>query len=185
MNGSSEPSSEPGLPIARASRLTPEVVIVGALLVLSVLALLFIGSLVAPAKILLGRSLTAIPPNLFPTIIISAMVILCVALLSIRFRHLGSEPARISELQGWQRGLVFFGIMTGYALLMEPIGFISSSAIAIALISWLVGNRSIPQIVVLSVVSPVLLYFAATRLLAVSLPELNVFEMAISQLPGV
>jgi len=46
------------------------------------------------------------------------------------------------------------------------------------------GNRSPVQIALLSVLSPVLVYLAATRLLAVSLPELNANELLYSRLLG-
>lgn len=84
-------------------------------------------------------------------------------------------------LQGWRRGAVFFGIMTLYGLTMAPLGFLISSAMATALLSVLIGNRRPWQIVILSLIGPMLLYLAATRLLAVSLPELNAIEMFYSR----
>jgi putative tricarboxylic transport membrane protein len=71
-----------------------------------------------------------------------------------------------------------------YALTMQPFGFLISSAVAIALMSWQLGSRSIVQTLILCFVAPVLLYLAATRLLAVSLPELNVIELAYARLLG-
>jgi putative tricarboxylic transport membrane protein len=40
------------------------------------------------------------------------------------------------------------------------------------------------QTAILSLTGPVLLYLAATRLLAVSLPELNVIELAYARMLG-
>ena len=48
----------------------------------------------------------------------------------------------------------------------------------------LVGNRSPLQIGLVSIASPILLYLLATRLLAVSLPELSAIEFAYSRLLG-
>ena len=48
--------------------------------------------------------------------------------------------------------------------------------ISLAAVSWIAGNRSIPQICAVSILSPILLYLVATRGLAVSLPELSWVE---------
>jgi putative tricarboxylic transport membrane protein len=74
--------------------------------------------------------------------------------------------------------------MTFYALVMEPFGFLISSIMAMVLLSLQMGNRSVWQIALLSCLSPILLYLAATRLLAVSLPELNLIELAYARLLG-
>jgi len=163
---------------------TPEVVVLATFLLLSLLGLVFIDALVAAPKLLLGRSLSAIAPSLFPRIILGLLVLLCIVLLvflSLKGSHEREENLGRGE---WLRGCIFFGIMILYALTMEPFGFLISSAIAIALISWQLGNRSIVQTMLLSLVAPVLLYLAATRLLAVSLPELNVIELAYARLLG-
>ena len=56
--------------------------------------------------------------------------------------------------------------------------------ISMAVIAWLVGNRSVVQIIFMSVVSPIALYLVATRLLAVSLPELDFIELFYSRMLG-
>lgn len=163
---------------------TPQVVVLATLLALSLLGLVFINVLVATPKLLLGRSLSAIAPSLFPTIILGLLALLCAIqlfLLNLKDSH-GSEGGLTRR--EWLRGSGFFGIMALYALTMQPFGFLISSAIAIALISWQLGNRSIVQTLILCFVAPVLLYLAATRLLAVSLPELNVIELAYARLLG-
>jgi putative tricarboxylic transport membrane protein len=71
-----------------------------------------------------------------------------------------------------------------YALAMKPLGFLLATASTLAAISYLVGNRSALQIGLVSIMSPILLYLVATRLLAVSLPELSVIEFAYSRLLG-
>ncbi len=163
---------------------TPEVMVLAAFLALSLLGLIFIDALVASPKLLLGRSLSAIAPSLFPTIILVLLALLCsilLFLLNLQDSH-GSEGSLTRN--EWLRGSGFFGIMTLYALTMQPFGFLISSAIAMALMSWQLGNRSIVQTAFLCVLAPVLLYLAATRLLAVSLPELNVIELAYARLLG-
>jgi len=145
------------------------------------LSLAFIGSLVAAPKLLFGRSLTAIPPSMFPMIVLGLLLVLSLALLVLHFRNPPEIDDGPNGLEGWRRGAVFFGIMTLYALTMVPLGFLISSAITTALLSWMIGNRVIWQIAILSLVAPILLYLAATRLLAVSLPELNAIELFVAR----
>lgn len=145
------------------------------------LSLAFIGSLVAAPKLLFGRSLTAIPPSMFPVIVLGLLLVLSLALLVLHFRNPPEIDDGPNGLEGWRRGAVFFGIMTLYALTMVPLGFLISSAITTALLSWMIGNRVIWQIAILSLVAPILLYLAATRLLAVSLPELNAIELFVAR----
>lgn len=165
-------------------RATPEVIFIAVLMVLAALSVAFIGKLVAQPKVLFGRSLTAIPPNLFPIMVLSLLALLCAAYLVWRSRNSDPEAFDSFSLEGWERGVALFGLMTFYALTMEPFGFLISSTITLMCISWLAGNRTLWQIVCLSVVGPPILYLTATRVLAVSLPELSVIEFAYSRLLG-
>ncbi|MBL4768633.1 MAG: tripartite tricarboxylate transporter TctB family protein [Rhodobacteraceae bacterium] len=165
-------------------RATPEIVVLTGLLVLSLLGIVFISALVAPPKLLFGRSLTAVEPSLFPSIVFVFIALLSVVLLFKLNKQGGHENQASMTQSEWRRGIVFFGIMTLYALTMAPFGFLISSATAVALLSWQMGNRSWLQAVVLSLGGPVLLYLAATRLLAVSLPELNAIELFYARILG-
>jgi len=165
-------------------RPTPEIVVLVVLLVVSLLGLLFIDALVAPPKLLFGRSLTAVAPSLFPSIIFVGLALLCAVLLVLLNLQGGHEHEASLTPHEWRRGVVFFGTMTLYALTMEPFGFLISTALAVALLTWQMGNQSWIQTVLLAFGGPILLYLAATRLLAVSLPELNVIELAYARLLG-
>lgn len=157
--------------------LTPEVLTLIAFLIASSLSLFFMNSLVATPKALFGRSLSAIPPTLFPSIVLTLMALMCVAALLMIRSSITAMPGAGMYRSEWIRAITFFGIMTLYALTMEPFGFLISTAIALTLISLQMGARSPIQIGLLSLSGPVLLYLAATRLLAVSLPELNAIEI--------
>lgn len=165
-------------------RATPEVAVLVALLVLSLLGLVFMDALVAAPKLLFGRSLSALAPALFPSIILSSIALLCAVLLFLLNLEGTSSESEIPDQAEWRRGAVFFGIMTLYALTMQPFGFLVSSAVAVSLLTWQMGNRSVVQAVLLALVAPALLYLGATRLLAVSLPELNLIELAYARLLG-
>ena len=121
---------------------------------------------------------------MFPAIVISLLAALC-AIWLLTLARKGNEAVSEPGLsEGLVRAVALFAIMTFYALAMVPFGFLISSVISIALISLLVGNRSFLQIAVLSIVSPIALYLVATRLLAVSLPELSPIEFAYSRILG-
>lgn len=162
-----------------------DVVLGGLLLVLSCLGLVFLGSLVAEPKVLLGRALTAITPALFPSLVLSGLALLSALFLARTVRR-SPNTAIEDGMEGpsLRRALLLFAIMVFYALAMKPFGFLLSTVSALAAISFLVGNRSLLQISLVSVMSPILLYLVATRLLAVSLPELSMIEFAYSRLLG-
>jgi len=161
----------------------PESVFTTVCLILSVLGCLFVHSLIGRPKVLFGESLTAITPSVFPSIVLALMAILCAGQLIFSFKNHQFDEAG-EGIVGWRRGAVFFGIMTIYGLALVPLGFIISSGITIAALSWFVGNRVIWQIILVATTAPLLLYLAATRALAVSLPELNFIELAISRALG-
>lgn len=155
---------------------SPETLTTLALLVGSVLSLIFMNALVAAPRALFGRSLSAIEPSLFPTISLAIMAVLCaLALLLIYTGTVAEQDAGMTREQ-WIRAVVLFGTMILYALTMLPLGFLISTVIAITLISLQMGERSVIQIGLVASIGPVALYLAATRLLAVSLPELVVIE---------
>lgn len=156
---------------------SPETLTILALLIASVLSLIFMNVLVAEPKALFGRSLSAIAPSLFPSITLAAMALMCVAALvlvatgTVAEQHVPMAPAE------WVRAIILFGIMILYALTMAPFGFLISTGIATTLISLQMGARSPIQIGLVAILGPVALYLAATQLLAVSLPELNEIEL--------
>lgn len=155
---------------------SPEVLTTVALLIGSVLSIIFMNSLVAAPRALFGRSLSAIEPSLFPTISLVIMAVLCtLALILIYTGTVAEQDAGMTGTE-WGRAVLLFGIMILYALTMLPLGFLISTAIAVILISLQMGARSVIQIGLLATVGPVVLYLAATRLLAVSLPELVVID---------
>ena len=165
-----------------------EIAVAGTLLLVAAAFIVFIDSLVAAPKRLLGRSLTAIEPNLFPLISMAMMIGLCAVFLYSVWRFRVSGPA-VSEANAedqsdWVRVGMFFAILTLYALMFYPAGFLISTFIAMGLLSLLAGNRNILHILALAILCPIGLYIVATRLLLVSLPELSVIEFAFAAVLG-
>ena len=156
--------------------ITAETWLAAGLALLGILGLVFLAQLVAEPKVLFGRSLTAIPPTLFPSLVLGAMAVLAVALLYSLRGTLLAEHSKTFEDGALPRVVMLFAVMLFYALTMAPFGFFISSALSMAAIAWIAGNRSILQIIAVSVICPIGLYLVSTRGLAVSLPELSSIE---------
>lgn len=144
--------------------------------------------LVAAPKLLFGRSLSAIAPSLFPYITLSLIAALAALLFLISWiadrrvtkttpRKAESEAAHEEINTGLASTAVFFVLLTGYGLLLKPLGFLISSFLVISATSLLLGNRNGLQILLLAVLAPICLYLLATRAMLVSLPELNQIEL--------
>lgn len=156
--------------------ITAEAWLTGGLSILGILGVLFMSQLVAEPKLLFGRSLTAITPTLFPTLVLGIMAAMaCLQLYSLRKSLLSSEMKSFEE-GALLRVVLLLTVMVFYALAMEPLGFFISSALSMAAVAWIAGNRSFFQICSVSIISPILLYIISTRGLAVSLPELSPIE---------
>lgn len=143
---------------------------------MGVLGIAFMSWLVAEPKVLFGRSLTAITPSLFPTLVLCAMVILALGLLYTLRGSIFASESKTFEEGALGRVVALFAVMLFYALTMQPLGFFLSSALSMATVAWIAGNRSIIQIAAVALISPVALYLISTRGLAVSLPELSTIE---------
>lgn len=161
----------------KAIHTSPETLTTAVLFAGSVASMVFMDALVAAPRALFGRSLSAIEPSLFPMISLAIMAVLCaLALVLIYTGTVAEQDAGMTRTQ-WTRAVLLFGILILYALTMLPLGFLISTAIATTLISVQMGARSVIQIGIVATFGPVALYLAATRLLAVSLPELTAIEL--------
>ncbi len=162
-----------------------EAALTGALFVLAISFIVFMDDLVAKPKMLFGRSLSAMEPSMFPLMAMVLMAILSGIYLWTLLRGSDEDPVRTqTSLHNAIRLAIFFSILVIYALIFEPFGFLASTFIVMAMISILAGNRSIWQITALSLLGPMTIYIAATRLLKVSLPELSAVEFAYAAVLG-
>lgn len=154
----------------------------------AIAAIIAMPLLVAAPKLLFGRSLSAIAPSLFPSITLSLIAFLAVLVILFswiagRRRTLAAELVNgdESDAEDSSGGLIsttfFFALLTGYGLLLKPLGFLISSFLVISATSLLLGNRNWLQILLLAVLAPICLYLVATRAMLVSLPELNQIEL--------
>ena len=64
-----------------------------------------------------------------------------------------------------------FLIFLAYAMFLEPLGFVLSSALTVGALTFYLGNRNIFILFVVIIGIPVAIFFIFTRALRVSLPE--------------
>ena len=92
-------------------KLTPEIFVTIFLLILAGLSLLFLDSLVAAPKTLFGRSLSAIAPSVFPSLILALLAAMCAFHLFVSWRAPGDGTEQGEGIAGWMRGASLFAIM--------------------------------------------------------------------------
>tara|TARA_R110002049_G_scaffold296421_1_gene484492 strand:- start:153 stop:686 length:534 start_codon:yes stop_codon:yes gene_type:complete len=141
------------------------------LVILAATFIILIPYQIQAPKLMFGRSFASMEPTLFPTISGFGLLLVSVIYLIQSFRVRTENPFRIIGFRSALRIVIVFGILSGYGLLFEPLGFILSSALAALLISVYLGNRGIISLVLISVALPSLTFYIFTYLLQVSLPE--------------
>ena len=84
-----------------------------------------------------------------------------------------AEPAasiNIFKNKGVQAGVFVIVLCALYAALFEVLGYVLVSTIVAAVIMWLIGKRNIKQIVLISVLVPLLMWLVFYKLLTVNIP---------------
>jgi putative tricarboxylic transport membrane protein len=141
------------------------------LIVFSIVAFFLIPYQIEKPKLFMGRSLMQMEPSLFPRVSIVGLFILSVFYLMNSVKLNEKNLFRELEKQYYLRILVSFVIFVAYALLIEPLGFVLSSALMVGSLSFYYGNRNLIIFFLILIGAPLIIYFLFTRLLRVSLPE--------------
>ena len=123
----------------------------------------------------------AVQPATFPQIMCIGMMVFTVILLIQSIMKLQKmdpndpmmEPSASINLlknKGVQAGMFVIVLCVAYAALFEVLGYVLASAIAAAVIMWLIGKRDVKQIVLVSVLVPLLMWLVFYKLLTVNIP---------------
>ena len=123
----------------------------------------------------------AVQPATFPQIMCIGMMVFTVILLIqsiIKLQKMDPDdpmmqPAASINLlknKGVQAGAFVIVLCIAYAALFEVLGYVLISAIVAAIIMWLIGKRDVKQIVLVSVLVPLLMWFVFYKLLTVNIP---------------
>ena len=123
----------------------------------------------------------AVQPATFPQIMCIGMMIFTVILLIQSVLKLKKadpedpmmEPAgsiNVIKNKGVQAGVFVIVLCLAYAALFEVLGYVLASTIVAAVIMWLIGKRDVKQIVLVSILVPLLMWFVFYKLLTVNIP---------------
>lgn len=162
----------------------------GIVFILAVLALLFSSQLIVEPPIPLTTDLLAMSPRVFPFLILLSMALVALIFLLSEAR-VGAFKAISSTENGnrvstnFWRQIAFLIITIICALLLNRLGFITTMFLLMTSTSVLVGNRSLVQILCISILVPVSFYIVVTHVLRTALPEVDVVQrmlMSVTQL---
>lgn len=113
----------------------------------------------------------AVSAAFFPTIVSAIMV--AVSLIMLLFAFIKPDIVEISDAtkRAYIRGLLAILICVIYVAIFKPVGYIVSSVLAVFAMMLVFGNRKWKQMIIISVVFPVLLYLAFYYGLSTNLPS--------------
>ncbi|MBR2942953.1 MAG: tripartite tricarboxylate transporter TctB family protein [Clostridia bacterium] len=123
----------------------------------------------------------AVQPATFPQIMCIGMMVFTVILLVQSLLQLkkanpedpmmeAAASINIVKNKGVQAGVFVIVLCIAYAALFEVLGYVLISTIVAAIIMWLIGKRDIKQIVLVSILVPLLMWFVFYKLLTVNIP---------------
>ena len=123
----------------------------------------------------------AVQPATFPQIMCIGMIVFTVVLLIQSIAKLqkaaaddpmmeASASLNLLKNKGVQAAAFVIVLCIAYAALFEVLGYVMISAIVAAIIMWLIGKRDVKQIVLVSVLVPLLMWLVFYKLLTVNIP---------------
>jgi putative tricarboxylic transport membrane protein len=146
----------------------------GAALAIAVLAaalLVAVPFQVAKPQKLFGRALSALDPTLYPRFVLGALLVIAIAYFVVSGRLRELNLFRAIDAQGYFNVGVSLVCVVAYAFVLPILGFVVSGIALTFVLTVFYGNRNHYLTVAVSVLAPLAIYYGATRLLLVSLPE--------------
>jgi putative tricarboxylic transport membrane protein len=141
------------------------------LILFSILFYVLIPYQIAKPKLFMGRVLMGMKPTLFPRLTMIGLLGLSIWYLIQSFNLWEKNLFKDLDRKSLTRIVVTFIILVAYALLLEPLGFVLSSALTVGTLTLYLGNRNIFILFLVIIVIPLAIFFIFTRALRVSLPE--------------
>ena len=81
-----------------------------------------------------------------------------------------SATINIVKNKGVQAAAFVIVLCAAYAALFEVLGYVLASTLIAAVIMWLIGKRDVKQIVLVSILVPLAMWFVFYKLLTVNIP---------------
>lgn len=120
---------------------------------------------------LFGRALSALEPTFFPRVVLGTMFVLAVWYLLVAGRLRELNLFRSVDARAYVNIGVTTACIIAYAFALPALGYIPAGITLILALTVFYGNRNHLLTVAVSVLVPLAIYYGATRLLQVSLPE--------------
>jgi hypothetical protein len=120
---------------------------------------------------LFGRALSALKPTLFPRIVLGTLFVLAVWYLLIAGRLHELNLFRTVDKRGYFNVAVTTACVVAYAFLLPVVGYVAAGVALMLVLTVFYGNRNHLLTVAVSVLVPLAIFYGATHLLQVSLPE--------------
>ncbi len=168
-------SAEAERPPQRGGRINFNTVLAGGCVLFAIFLFAVIPSEVERPPVLFGQKSNGLDPAFFPHLVAACFLIVGLWYLCASFR--------LNDVNGF-RGLkrdnylsvAFTTLMfIVYAAILQPLGFVVSSALTVAVLSIFYGARHWITIVIVALGVPGIVYVVFRRVLAVALPELPDF----------
>lgn len=121
---------------------------------------------------LFGQSTSALSPKLFPGIVAGLFLVIGAWLVIASFGLREQNGLLRLDRRAVINISVSLILLVVYALLLEPLGFIPSSALISVALALYYGGRNPIAIAIVAIGVPVAIFFVFTRLLHVFLPEM-------------
>lgn len=120
----------------------------------------------------LERDYLLVSARFFPRTVSIIMVVSSVWLLiDAILKPKKRDPLDAEEKVGYRRGVLAMICALGYVLTFKVLGYIVASIIVLFLMMLIFGNRKWVQMIIISIVFPIILYFAFKYGLKTPLPE--------------
>ncbi len=130
---------------------------------------------VAKPERLFGRALSALDPMLYPRVVFGALLVIAIGYFVVSGRLRELNLFRAIDAQGYFNVGVSLVCVVAYAFALPVLGFVVSGIALTFVLTVFYGNRNHYLTVAVSVLAPLAIYYGATRLLLVSLPEFPFF----------
>lgn len=137
---------------------------------LSLIMFVIIPDQIDKPLIVLSEDEISLEATLFPQVVATGFLVLGAWFFVMSFALAERNKLRDLDRQAVTSVLITLAVMTAYGPLMMGLGFVVSSAVIIAFLATLYGNRNYYLTAVISIGVPVTIFFVFTKLLATYLP---------------
>lgn len=120
---------------------------------------------------LFGRALSGLEPALFPRLVLGTLFVLALWYLAVAGRLHELNLFRTVDARGFFNVGVTTVCIVAYALALPALGYVPAGIALMLVLTLFYGNRNHLLTVAVSVLVPLAIYYGATRLLQVALPE--------------